>query len=39
MWPGPESGPRLAGEAGLLARLTRRLVEAALEGELTDHLG
>jgi transposase-like protein len=28
----------LAGEGGLLAQLTKRLVESALEGELTDHL-
>jgi putative transposase len=32
-------GLRLAGEGGLLAQLTKRLVESALEGELTDHLG
>ena len=29
----------LAGEGGLLAQLTKRLVESALEGELTGHLG
>jgi putative transposase len=29
----------LAAEGGLLAQLTKRLVESALEGELTDHLG
>jgi transposase-like protein len=29
----------LAGEDGLLAQLTKRLVESALEGEITDHLG
>src|SRR5215218_7124239 len=29
----------LTGEGGLLAQLTKRLVESALEGELTDHLG
>src|SRR3954464_15541427 len=29
----------LPGEGGLLAQLTKRLVESALEGELTDHLG
>jgi hypothetical protein len=34
-----DSGLRLAGEGGLLARLTKRLVESALEGEITDHLG
>jgi putative transposase len=32
-------GLRLAGEGGLLARLTKRVVEAALDGELDDHLG
>jgi putative transposase len=34
-----EGGLQLAGEGGLLAQLTRRLVESALEGEITDHLG
>jgi putative transposase len=29
----------LFGKDGILKQLTRRLVEAALEGELTDHLG
>jgi transposase-like protein len=32
-------GLALTGEDGLLAQLTKRLVESALEGELTDHLG
>ena len=32
-------GLRLTGEGGLLAQLTKRLVESALEGEITDHLG
>src|SRR5664279_714079 len=32
-------GLRLVGEGGLLALLTRRVVESALEGELDDHLG
>jgi len=32
-------GLALTGEAGLLAQLTKRLVESALEGEITDHLG
>ena len=32
-------GLALAGAGGLLAQLTKRLVESALEGELTDHLG
>jgi transposase-like protein len=34
-----EGGLALTGEGGLLAALTKRLVESALEGELTDHLG
>lgn len=29
----------ILGEAGLLKDLTKRLVERALEGELTEHLG
>src|SRR4051795_5599792 len=32
-------GLALTGEGGLLAQLTKRLVESALDGELTDHLG
>jgi hypothetical protein len=32
-------GLALKGEGGLLAQLTKRLVESALEGEITDHLG
>ncbi|MGE3836167.1 MAG: transposase, partial [Acidimicrobiia bacterium] len=32
-------GLQLAGEGGLLQQLTRRLLESALEGELSDHLG
>jgi hypothetical protein len=32
-------GLALKGEGGLLAQLTRRLLESALEGEITDHLG
>jgi putative transposase len=32
-------GLQLAGEGGLLGQLTKRLVESALEGEITDHLG
>ena len=32
-----EGGLQLTGEGGLLAQLTKRLVESALEGELTDH--
>jgi putative transposase len=34
-----EGGLQLTGQGGLLAALTKRLVESALEGELTDHLG
>jgi putative transposase len=34
-----EGGLALTGEGGLLAQLTKRLVESALEGEITDHLG
>lgn len=33
------SGLQLGGEGGLLAQLTKRLLESALEGEITDHLG
>jgi hypothetical protein len=33
------SGLRLAGEGGLLGQLTRRVLESALEGEISDHLG
>jgi len=32
-------GLRLTGEDGLLAQLTKRIIEAAAEGELDDHLG
>ncbi|WP_434600256.1 IS256 family transposase [Streptomyces sp. A5-4] len=32
-------GVKLTGEGGLLAELTRKILESALEGELTDHLG
>lgn len=32
-------GLQLAGEGGLLQQLTKRLMESALEGEITDHLG
>jgi hypothetical protein len=34
-----DGGLQLAGEGGLLAQLTKRLLESALEGELADHLG
>ena len=34
-----ERGVKLAGEGGLLAALTKRLLESALEGEIIDHLG
>ncbi|GAA1387820.1 hypothetical protein GCM10009661_75140 [Catellatospora chokoriensis] len=33
------AGLQLTGEGGLLAQLTKRVLEAALEGEITDHLG
>jgi transposase-like protein len=32
-------GLRLTGEGGLLGRLTKMVVESALEGEMDDHLG
>ncbi|TKA06409.1 hypothetical protein FCI23_32050 [Actinacidiphila oryziradicis] len=32
-------GIQMAGEGGLLAQLTKLVVEGALESELTDHLG
>nr|WP_246272574.1 IS256 family transposase [Amycolatopsis acididurans] len=32
-------GLALTGEDGVLAQLTKRLLESALEGEITDHLG
>lgn len=32
-------GLQLTGEGGLLHQLTRRVLESALEGEITDHLG
>jgi putative transposase len=32
-------GLQMTGEGGLLARLTKRVFEAALEGEMDDHLG
>ena len=32
-------GLQLTGEGGLLQQLTRRVLESALEGEITDHLG
>jgi putative transposase len=34
-----EKGLDLVGEGGLLQQLTKRVLESALEGELTDHLG
>ncbi|WP_420706270.1 IS256 family transposase [Streptomyces sp. NRRL B-24484] len=33
------SGLQLTGEGGLLQQLTKRVLESALEGETTDHLG
>ncbi|MDQ1006052.1 hypothetical protein QFZ82_000537 [Streptomyces sp. V4I23] len=32
-------GIKLTGEGGLLQQLTKRILESALEGEITDHLG
>ncbi len=32
-------GLRLTGEGGLVQRLTKVVVEAALDGEMDDHLG
>jgi hypothetical protein len=32
-------GLKLAGEGGLLQKLTKRVLESALEGEITDHVG
>ena len=33
------AGLQLTGEGGLLQQLTKRVLESALEGEITDHLG
>ena len=33
------SGLQLTREGGLLQQLTKRVLESALEGEITDHLG
>lgn len=32
-------GLQLSGEGGLLQQLTKRVLELALDGEMTDHLG
>ncbi|MFF3879244.1 IS256 family transposase [Streptomyces sp. NPDC001978] len=32
-------GIKLTGEGGLLQQLTKKILESALEGEITDHLG
>src|SRR5918999_3370732 len=32
-------GLKLTGEGGVLQQLTKRLLESALDGEITDHLG
>jgi putative transposase len=32
-------GLQLSGEGGLLQQLTKRVLESAMEGEITDHLG
>jgi putative transposase len=34
-----EQGLQLSGEGGLLQQLTKIVLESALEGEITDHLG
>lgn len=34
-----DEGLQLTGEGGLLQQLTKRVLESALEGEITDHLG
>lgn len=36
-WARPR-GLQMTGEGGLLSRLTKRVFEAALEGEMDDHL-
>jgi len=36
---GRSEGLQLTGEGGLLQQLTKRVLESALEGEITDHLG
>ena len=33
------AGLQLTGDGGLLQQLTKRVLEAALDGEITDHLG
>ena len=33
------AGLQLTGEGGLLRQLTKRVIEAAMDGEITDHLG
>ena len=35
----PGKGLQLTGEGGLLQQLTKAVLESALEGEVTDHLG
>lgn len=37
--PARSDGLQLTGEGGLLQRLTKRVLESALEGEITDHVG
>ena len=36
---GARTEEEITGQGGLLGQLTRRLVERAMEVELTDHLG
>src|SRR5215210_5056563 len=33
------AGLQLTGDGGLLQQLTKRVIEAAMDGEITDHLG
>ncbi|GAB2844858.1 hypothetical protein GCM10027074_09570 [Streptomyces deserti] len=37
--PGPQRGPAADRRTGLLQQLTKRVLESALEGEITDHVG
>src|SRR6201986_5043743 len=36
---GARTGEEITGQGGLLSQLTKRMVERAMEVELTDHLG
>jgi putative transposase len=39
LFAGARTEQEIAGPGGLLSQLTKRLVERAMEVELTDHLG